>query len=202
MWTAYMNLEFNFGSEKTLVGVFKRALDVCKPKSVYLNMLEIYRKAEKFDLLIELSKTMMTKFKHSLKSWLEHFKNVAAYHQYQKTQEVKEEDSSLNMKLLLQRSLQCLKKKKHIIIMTNYARIMYQIGDQEKGRTTFEAIISNYPKRTDIWNCYLDSEIKYANQDSARQLFERCINLTLKPRKMKFFFKKYFVFESNFYLLI
>ena len=34
--------------------------------------------------------------------------------------------------------------------MTNYARIMYQIGDQEKGRTTFEAIISNYPKRTDI----------------------------------------------------
>lgn len=79
MWTAYMNLEFNFGSEKTLVNVFKRALDVCKPKSVYFNMLEIYRKAEKFDLLIELSKTMMTKFKHSSKAWLEHFKNVAAH---------------------------------------------------------------------------------------------------------------------------
>ena len=56
MWTAYMNIEFNFGSEKTLVGVLKRALDVCKPKSIYLNMLEIYQKAEKFDLLIELSK--------------------------------------------------------------------------------------------------------------------------------------------------
>ena len=39
---------------------------------------------------------------------------------------------------------------------------MYEVGEQEKGRTTFEAIISNYPKRTDIWNVYLDAEVKYA----------------------------------------
>lgn len=60
------------------------------------------------------------------------------------------------------------------------------------GRTTFESIVSNYPKRTDIWNVYLDIEIKYGSKDSTRNLFDRCINLKLKPRKMKFFFKKYF----------
>lgn len=70
------------------------------------------------------------------------------------------------------------------------------IGDAEKARTTYEAIVTNYPKRTDIWSIYLDMETKYGkNKDIIRNLYERCISMSLKPRKMKFFFKKYLEFE-------
>jgi len=42
---------------------------------------------------------------------------------------------------------------------------------------------------------YLDIEIKKGTKSSIRGLFERCISLGLKPKKMKFFFKRYLEFE-------
>ena len=48
----------------------------------------------------------------------------------------------------MQRCLQSVKKKKHIDILSHYAKLEFSIGEAEKGRTTFEAILNNYPKRT------------------------------------------------------
>lgn len=42
---------------------------------------------------------------------------------------------------------------------------------------------------------YLDLEAKFGNKNSIRNLFERCISLSLKPKKMKFFFKRYLEYE-------
>lgn len=42
---------------------------------------------------------------------------------------------------------------------------------------------------------YLDLETKYGAKTSTRNLYERCISLSLKPKKMKFFFKRYLDFE-------
>lgn len=80
LWTAFLNLEHNFGDEKSLVKVFERAKASCKPKNVYFKLLEIYRKdTSKYDLLFQLSKNMAAKFKHSSKCWVEHLKNVILF---------------------------------------------------------------------------------------------------------------------------
>lgn len=47
--------------------------------------------------------------------------------------------------------------------MSHYARLMFMHNEPEKGRTTFDAILSNYPKRTDIWSVFLDMESKYGS---------------------------------------
>lgn len=44
---------------------------------VYFRLLDIYRKSEKYELLLELSKNMIKKFKHSSKVWLEYMKNLS-----------------------------------------------------------------------------------------------------------------------------
>ena len=79
----------------------------------------------------------------------------------------------------------------------------YKFGRPEHGRTMFEGIVSNYPKRMDIWSIYMDMEVKYgggkANQAQARHLFERCLSLpeiSKKPKKMKLVFRKYMEFEN------
>ena len=69
----------------------------------------------------------------------------------------------------------------------------------------FEGIVSNYPKRMDIWSIYMDMEIKHggegkANQAQARHLFERCLSLdeiSRKPKKMKLVFRKYMEYENS-----
>jgi len=41
-----------------------------------------------------------------------------------------------------------------------YARLLFVNKQVEQARNTFEALLNNYPKRTDLWNVYIDLEIK------------------------------------------
>ena len=70
-------------------------------------------------------------------------------------------------------------------------------GDAERGRTMFEGILRNYPKRTDIWSVYIDQEIKQGITERIRALFERATHLDLNARSMKFLFKRYLEFERS-----
>lgn len=43
----------------------------------------------------------------------------------------------------------------------------YKYGQPESGRTMFEGIVTNYPKRMDVWSIYMDMEIKYGGANNA-----------------------------------
>lgn len=43
IWTAFMNLESNFGTQETLESCTKRALEVNDRKKIYLNLIDIYK---------------------------------------------------------------------------------------------------------------------------------------------------------------
>lgn len=44
----------------------------------------------------------------------------------------------------------------------------FKYGEAERGRTIFEGVMSNYPKRVDLWSIYLDMEIRNGEQDIIR----------------------------------
>lgn len=97
----------------------------------------------------------------------------------------------------LQRALQNLEKKEHIGTSAKFAQFEFQFGEPERGKQIFENIISNFPKKLDQWNVYIDLVIKNKETEFARDLFERMIGLNLKPVKMKSMFKKYMEFEEK-----
>jgi rRNA biogenesis protein RRP5 len=87
-------------------------------------------------------------------------------------------------------------------MISKYGILEFKSGNPENGRTMFEGIVNNYPKRMDIWSIYMDMETKYGkdNQTQARHLFERCLSndhIIKKPKKMKLVFQKYMEFESK-----
>jgi len=43
IWTAFMNLESNFGTQETLESCTKRALELNDRKKIYLTLIDIYR---------------------------------------------------------------------------------------------------------------------------------------------------------------
>ena len=43
IWTAFMNLESNFGTQETLESCTKRALEVNDRKKIYLTLIDIYK---------------------------------------------------------------------------------------------------------------------------------------------------------------
>ena len=110
-----------------------------------------------------------------------------------------EAENAAEPKSILQRSLQALPKSLNVNIISKYGQLEYKQGQAEAGRTMFEGIVTNYPKRMDIWSVYMDTEVKHGEVQQARHLFERCLSLAeirKKPRSMKLVFRKYMEFES------
>jgi rRNA biogenesis protein RRP5 len=78
-------------------------------------------------------------------------------------------------------------------LISKFGTLEYKYGTPENGRTMFEGIVNNYPKRMDIWSIYMDMEVKFGgkNNAQARHLFERCLSnemIKSKPKKMKLVF--------------
>lgn len=52
--------------------------------------------------------------------------------------------------------------------IVKFAQMEFKFGEAERGRTIFEGVMSNYPKRVDLWSIYLDMEIRAGEQDIIR----------------------------------
>lgn len=187
VWVAYFNLENEYGNppEEAVIKIFQRALQVCDPKKVHFALLGMYERTEQHKLADELLEKMIKKFKHSCKVWL------------RRVQRVLKQNEDL-VQSVVKRALICLPKHKHIKFITQTAISEFKSGVPDRGRSMFEGMLREYPKRTDLWSVYLDQEIRLGDADVIRALFERTICLELPLKKMKFLFKKYLEFEKSY----
>ncbi|WCJ34083.1 rRNA biogenesis protein RRP5 [Euphorbia peplus] len=187
IWLAYFNLENEHGNppEEDVKKVFQRALQYCDPKKIHLALLGMYERTEQHKLADELLDRMVKKFRTSCKIWLRRIHRLLK----------KEQDSGFQD--IIQRALLSLPRHKHIKFISQTAILAFKCGVPDKGRTMFEGILKEYPKRTDLYSVYIDQEIKLGDVDGIRALFERAICQSLPPKKMKFLFKKYLEYEKS-----
>jgi len=146
--------------------------------------LGMYERTEQHKLTDELLHKMIRKFKHSCKVWLRRIQWLLKQN--------KDEAQSV-----VKRAVLCLPRHKHIKFLSQAAILEFKCGVPDRGRSIFEGMLREYPKRTDLWSIYLDQEIRLRDEDMIRALFERAISLTLPPKKMKFLFKKYVEYENS-----
>lgn len=159
LWIAFMNLESKFGTTEQLQDVVKRALDVNDRKKVYLQLINIYKTTDKFDLVEDIYKKLCKKYFESLEIWSGYIEFLF---------EMRSQDGDFTEpKTILQRSLQALPKANHVNIISKFGMLEFRFGNPEHGRTMFEGIVSNYPKRMDIWSIYMDMEIKHGGEGKA-----------------------------------
>ncbi|KAJ4893416.1 RNA binding [Raphanus sativus] len=186
IWVAYFNLENEHGSppEEAVKKVFERARQYCDPKKVYHALLGVYERTEQYKLADKLLDEMIKKFKQSCKVWL---RKVQSY--------LKQNEEDIQS--IVNRALLCLPRHKHIKFISQTAILEFKCGDADRGRSFFEGVLREYPKRTDLWSVYLDQEIRLGEVDVIRSLFERAISLSLPPKKMKFLFKKFLEYEKS-----
>lgn len=98
---------------------------------------------------------------------------------------------------LLRRSLQCLSRHKHALVISHFAQAEFESGSVDRGRTIFEGLVSSYPRRLDLWNVYVDKEVKAGHLEAARRLLDRMCTLRLSAPKMKGVLKRYLKLEME-----
>jgi len=184
VFLAWLNLENTFGSPEALDVVLKEALQCQDQFKVYSQMAAIYSQTSKVTEAEKIYKIIVRKFSKEKEVWIKY--GVFYY----------KNNRLSDGRFVLQRSLQSLDKRDHLDITTKFAQIEFRYGDAERGKTMFETILANYPRRTDLWSVYVDQLVKTGDTDAARALYKRMSTLDLQARRMKFLFKKWLDFET------
>lgn len=185
VWVALLNLENMYGSQESLTKVFERAVQYNEPLKVFLQLADIYTKSEKFQEAGELYNRMLKRFRQEKAVWVKYGAFLLRRGQAGASHRA------------MQRALECLPKKEHVDVLSKFAQLEFQLGDAERAKAIFENTLSTYPKRTDVWSVYIDMTIKHGSQKEVRDIFERVIHLSLAPKRMKFFFKRYLDYEKQ-----
>ena len=185
IWVAWLNLEVAYGSEEAALALLGRALCHADARRMYLAGVDVFERAGKGGLVEDCLKAMCRKFADSPEVWLRAVKYRLAAGEGEAAQR------------LLDRSLKSLPRHEHVRMVSQAALLEFRCGDAERGRSLFEGVLRNFPKRLDLWSVYLDQEIGTGDAPRARALFERATSLSLPPKKMKFLFKRYLDYERE-----
>lgn len=214
IWIGLLNLENTYGTDSSLEAVFKRACQYNDPLDIHERLISIYIQSDQFEKADTLFQIAIKRFSaQSPGLWL----NYATFLMTTKNEPDRARD-------LLPRATQSLPPHTHLELTSKYAQLELRSpnGNPERGRTFFEGLFSTWPKRLDLWNVLLDLEIKLVGSSSrngrngggdggvegdesdddggkerVRSLFERVLSLGLKPRKAKWFFKRWLSFEEE-----
>ena len=189
IWIAMLNLENTYGSDETLDAVFRRAIQYNDSLEIHSRLASIYIQSQAYSKADDLFHSALKKHSQSPDLYI----NYATFL-------MTELDALDRARALLPRAMQALPSHTHLSLTSKFAQLEFTTphGSPERGRTVFETLLSQWPKRLDLWNILLDLEIKQGDKDIIRRLFERVTGgSNLKARKAKFFFKKWLDWETK-----
>ncbi|KAG2733152.1 hypothetical protein G9P44_004142 [Scheffersomyces stipitis] len=185
IWIALLNLENTFGTDESLEEIFKRSTQYMDSLTMHQKLVSIYSMSEKYYQAEELYKVMTKKFGKSISVWVQYGSFLLDRKLQEETHEV------------LAKALQTLPKRDHIEVVRKFAQLEFSKGDAEQGRSLFEGLVADAPKRIDLWNVYVDQEIKQDNKSKVEDIFERALAKKLSRKQAKFFFTKWLAFEEE-----
>lgn len=190
IWIGLLNLENTYGSDESLGDIFRRACQYSDSQEIHERLISIYIQSGHHSKADDLFQITIKK----------HGKSPDLYLNYA-TFLMTTLAAADRARALLPRAMQSLPSHTHLALTSKFAQLEFTSpnGDPERGRTLFETLLAQWPKRLDLWNVLLDLEIKQGDKEVVRRLFERVTGSgpSLKPRKAKFFFKKWLEYESK-----
>ena len=192
VWVALLNLENAYGSDESLEDVFKRACQYNDSQEIHERLISTYIQSGSHSKADDLFQATLKKYSQTPALYI----NYATFLMTTLS-------ASDRARALLPRAMQCLPAHTHLDLTKKFAQLEFTStnGDSERGRTVFEALFSQWPKRLDLWNVLIDLEIRQGkeNKEVVRRLFERLTRsgTSLKAKKAKFFFKRWLEYEEK-----
>ncbi|XP_063601568.1 protein RRP5 homolog isoform X2 [Penaeus indicus] len=185
IWTVILRLEVLYGTAETVQASYREALATNDEQQVHLAMAMVYAENDRIKDASNIYYIMTKKFGQVLDVWV---KAGIFFFRNKKFDEARK---------YMDRALIALDKKHHVELINRFGQLEFKFGEAERGRTMFESLLSNYPKRIDIWSVYVDLLTKNGDIEGARTVLERMTGLKLKIRKMRGIFKKFLEFEKT-----
>ncbi|KAF1982451.1 rRNA biogenesis protein RRP5 [Aulographum hederae CBS 113979] len=190
VWVALLSLENAYGSDETLEETFKRAVQYNDVQEIHERLASIYIESGKHDKAETLFQSM-TKLR-DINPHPAFWYNYAHFL-------LTTVSAPSRAHALLPRALQSVPPHLHRDLTTKFAILEFQspAGDAERGRTLFEGLVTQWPKKGDLWDVWVDMEIKVGETEKARELFERMVQGKMKKKRAKFVFGRWREMEKK-----
>lgn len=197
VWTAMLNLEDARGDDDSLEAIFRRALEYNDQQEIHTRMTSILIQSGKYGKADEKFKEMLKKFKADLDVWVNYA--TFLFDVVNKPYDARE---------LLPRAMKTLtgamkdkkeEKKATFELTKAFALLEFKSknGLPERGRTLFEGMLAEFPKRLDLYNIILDQEEKLGDTEKIRDTYERVVGVKLSKNQAQHFFKRWQKFEEK-----
>lgn len=190
IWMALLNLENLYGSPETVDAVFKRACQYNDSLEIHSRLASIYIQSSNYAAADTLFQAALKKFKQNESLYLNYATFLFTEHA-----------SPDRARALLPRAMQSLPKESHRDLTFKFAKLEFKTphGDPERGRTIFETLLSQWPKKTDYWDVLLTYEKKSGDKEVVRRLYERLTggSAKLKVNKAQKYFKEWWEWEEK-----
>ncbi|KAI1610942.1 30S ribosomal protein S1 [Exophiala viscosa] len=192
VWTALLNLEAAHGDDETIEAMFRRACEYNDALEMYSRLISAFISLGKHSKADDKFTAMIKKFgAQDPKVWVNYatflFDNMR---------------DRPRARALLTSAVRVLPKHTHFDVTLKFALLEFRSGEPERGRTIFEGLIASYPKRLDLFDVRLDVEENGCDDDDpqkeeVRRVYERVLEMRLKPKKANHFFKRWLRFEEK-----
>lgn len=159
VYMAWLNAEIVYGTEESTEEVFKKAMSLSSQSKVLKTALDIYELAGKTEHARHVAKTLCKLYSDSPESWI----RVIRFYLNQ--------GDAKQANVHYGKSLQALHPRHHVHMATQAALLEFKLGDPERGRSIMERVLMDNPKRLDLWNVYLDQEVKHGEPQRTRALY-------------------------------
>lgn len=201
IWIAWLNLEVEYGSEESVGDVFKNACQVQDSLEMHEKLASIYIDSGKHEKADAIFQTIIRNkaFRASPDVWF----NYATFL-------LSTLGSQSRARSLLPEALKSIPTTEYRPLTAKFAALEFRSpnGDPEHGRTTFENLVTEWPKWSTGWDQYADlergrlahagtAEEKKEQQGRVRALFERMAARKMKKRMARFLFKRWLEFEEG-----
>jgi rRNA biogenesis protein RRP5 len=149
VWVAMLNLENLYGTPDTLAKLIERAVAYNDPVRVHSQLAKIYEATGKTAAAVETYDRLVRKYHSRAELWHDfaafHFRRGAA------------DDG----RAVFKRALERLPQSEHANAVCGYAALEFGSGVVDRGRTLLDGVVTNYPKRSDVWSRYADLELRH-----------------------------------------
>jgi len=170
IWKARLNLEALYGDKESLQSQFNEAKKCNDERKVYHAVIGIQLDSNKYSSAIPILRDAVKKYPEDIELW-------------SKLGRCQIEDGSPEKATVtLQRALQANKAKTHMMITQKFAKLQFEFGDLENGKTILEQMLKVHAKRADIWGVYGDLLLKFGDGEDARRVLLRGIEGCSKSR--------------------
>lgn len=190
VWVGMLNLEHTYGTEESLDEVFGRACQYNDSQTMHERLISIYIQSGQHGKADNLYQAGLKKHKQDP----ELYYNYAHFLMNTLKQAERARD-------VLPRAMQALPATTHLDLTKRFALLEFHSpnGEGERGRTMFETMLSQWPKRLDLWNVLIDVEKKEGDKAVVRKVFERVTDakMKLKKKQANFYFKQWYEYEEK-----